>query len=559
MDQFGAPLEEALDKIAHGWIDQGIDLWETTFEEVEPYLSKTEGLLIREEYAQTLQAMGVVDRAKEVDAKIEEVLERDEVEGEVTLHDRDKLLENIARRWNLQTTPDDYHEDSDDSISPPRSESREANPRASPLETPAAPPVVQRPLRRAQSLIIPNRTTTSTEESVKEMNQSVAVEQSVVGDVLFSSCRSFRRPRLQALDLRTDKGKAQWWYSQLEETTHNFMYGEGSKFFGKKADGRSYVPVRIAVLDNGIAHTKKEDKKAMKKYWGRVRGYASFLHGEKPSDALIDETGHGTAVSFQLLKTCPTAEIYICRVVKSTEEELIVDKDAVERAIYEMIDEEKWKVDIINMSFGWDYNDHPGVKKAIATARAQDVLLFASTSNFGVTTLNDMLYPALADEVISVDAADGMGEPATFNPSSIMPGKERFSAPGIGLSSPVHEDEQFDGTSFASPIAAGVAALILEFARQTPLAGSPSVSACLHARDGIALILRAMKKQKGVDPFQFLCPWQLLGDAWGLYGGDGQAFSRRSFVAQDIVQRLRTKFGKKIGDEISTTLCQKRT
>lgn len=304
------------------------------------------------------------------------------------------------------------------------------------------------------------------------------------------------------------------------------------------------------MLDNGIAHTKKVDKSAMKKYWGHVQGYATFIDGEKAADALIDESGHGTAVAVQFMKTCPTAEIFIGRVARCTDGELTVDKNAVERAIYASIDPNKWGVDIINMSFGWDYNDHPGVSKAIAAAKAQGVLMFASTSNYGLTTTNDILYPALADEVISIDAADGTGEPAAFNPSSVLvPGKERFCAPGAGLSTPISE-ELVSGTSFASPIAAGVAALVLEFARQTPLADSPSVSACLHQRHGMVLILRAMSKRKGVDNFQFLCPWEILADPDGIYGGDGHLRSRRYFVAQDIVYRLRKGFGRNIGDDI---------
>jgi len=67
------------------------------------------------------------------------------------------------------------------------------------------------------------------------------------------------------------------------------MYSKGSKFFSKKADGKSYARVKIAVLDNRIAHTKREHKMAMKKYWDSVQGYASFVDGEKAADALDDE------------------------------------------------------------------------------------------------------------------------------------------------------------------------------------------------------------------------------------------------------------------------------
>ncbi|OCK74490.1 subtilisin-like protein [Lepidopterella palustris CBS 459.81] len=339
--------------------------------------------------------------------------------------------------------------------------------------------------------------------------------------------------------------------------THNFMYGLESRYFGFKADGERYKRVKVAILDNGIAYRKREHRNAMRKYWDCVVGYESFIDHENAMDVLNDDSGHGTAVTFQVMKTCPTAEVYICRVVQKIGDKWIVDQDAVARAIYQAADGKNWGVDIINMSFGWDYN-HRVVGKAISFAKDQGVLLFASTSNYGLTTPADILYPASADEVISVDAADGLGNPAGFNPSSVAElGKDRFTAPGIGLCSPI-SDETFDGTSFASPIAAGVAALVLEFARQSPLENCQSVAECLRDRLGMVLVLRAMSKRKGEEKFKFLCPEMLLGDAWGTYGGDGRPGTRRYFVAYELVQILRKSYGKEVGQEVFPTVEERK-
>jgi hypothetical protein len=117
-----------------------------------------------------------------------------------------------------------------------------------------------------------------------------------------------------------------------------------------------------------------------------------------------------------------------------------------------------WEVDIINMSFGWEYIDE-GVEKAISYARRgyyehhgenfekKPVLLFAATSNYGATRPNKRLYPARSEHVISVDSADGYGNAAGGNSGAKdNTGKLRFTALGIDVDcyKPLHL--QPDGT-----------------------------------------------------------------------------------------------------------------
>jgi subtilisin family serine protease len=308
----------------------------------------------------------------------------------------------------------------------------------------------------------------------------------------------------------------------------------------------------VAVLDTGIAYTTRQQKKDLKNYADRIRAGFSFIAGESTADAFNDESGHGTAVAVQVMRTCPTAEVYICRVAKKDQEGMwVVDKGAVAQAIRKAADRAPGGlgVDIINMSFGWDYEDDE-VSKALKFARDKETLLFASTSNDGLR-VQSMLYPARADEVISIDAADENGTPAGFNPSSSF-GRERFTAPGIGITSPGC-DELLKGTSFSSPIAAGIAALVLEFARQFPLSASPTVSDHLRKRRGMVLVLKKMTIAGPGNQFHFLCPWDLLvGPSWEGHGGDGQPGSTRYLVAHQIVSCLRADFGPIVGHEIQT-------
>ncbi|KAL7911731.1 peptidase S8/S53 domain-containing protein [Trichoderma velutinum] len=332
------------------------------------------------------------------------------------------------------------------------------------------------------------------------------------------------------------------WFKNLNSKTHSAINGSGSN------KDNSIKPVKIAVLDTGFAYTEEHDKKSLKPYRHRIKKFASFVEGEIDLEAMKDPSGHGTAVTVQLLKVSLSAVLYICRVATSSKDnsrELIPDKEAVERAI-KMAAEEPgkggWGVDIINMSFGWAFDDHDGVRDAIRFARRQGIHMFASTSNDGLLgPPNDILYPSRAPEVIAIDAADGFGEYTRTTASSVSSyGRgRRFSAPGTKLTSP-HSEVFYDGSSFACAIAAGIGSLVLEFARQPPLQDSKTVQDHLKEMSAMIAILGRMSAEKGPDRFKFLLPWTLLGKP-------GQP---RKFTAYCLVDELRNEFGLAVGSEV---------
>ena len=305
--------------------------------------------------------------------------------------------------------------------------------------------------------------------------------------------------------------------------------------------------MRIAILDTGFACSTEEQKKKTRSFSDKVKRFESFLENAKPGDGEKDEIGHGTAVAYQLTRVCPNAELYIGRVGKLVNNEWTADSGAVVRALEKACD--PWGVDIINMSFGWEDQDDK-VHSALSYAQDKGILLYASVSNFGVLGNNNILYPARSPYVIPVDAADGLGEPASTNSSSesglII---ERFTAPGVRVKGPIGS-ERVSGTSLASPIAAGIAALVLEFARQPPLGCDKDVTKYLKRKDGMVGIFRLMQNQKTSENFKFLCPWYLLSDKKGTYGGNGEPSSRRYYVARRIIEDLRREFGPSIGEKV---------
>ncbi|KAG9186791.1 hypothetical protein G6011_09899 [Alternaria panax] len=143
------------------------------------------------------------------------------------------------------------------------------------------------------------------------------------------------------------------WFEKLEAKTLT-LFRKGQKET-RAMTGAYPKVVRIAILDVGI------DPKCS--FRGRVKTDKSFLEGENGRDYWKDETGHSTAVAYQVARVCPNVEIYIARIAERT--------DAVAS--------EEWKVDIVNMSFGWELqDDEDGVEEAlIKTGNLGRILLLA--------------------------------------------------------------------------------------------------------------------------------------------------------------------------------------
>jgi hypothetical protein len=114
------------------------------------------------------------------------------------------------------------------------------------------------------------------------------------------------------------------------------------------------------------------------------------------------------------------------------------------------------------MSFGFK-DEVPVIRTAInrAADRAlKPCLLFAAASNYAGN--EDVQWPASHDRVICVHAADGIGNKYSLNVGQKHPWKE-FATLGCGVEAFIGPGQQAikNGTSVASPVAAGLAALIL--------------------------------------------------------------------------------------------------
>ena len=87
-------------------------------------------------------------------------------------------------------------------------------------------------------------------------------------------------------------------------------------------------------------------------------------------------------------------------------------------------------------------------------------VMFAAASNGGATGDGKPTYPAREANIICIEACDGLGNRADFNPR--VPKGNSFMTLGVSVPS---QNAFKSGTSFATPLAVAMVANALEFTR----------------------------------------------------------------------------------------------
>jgi subtilisin family serine protease len=137
---------------------------------------------------------------------------------------------------------------------------------------------------------------------------------------------------------------------------------------------------------------------------------------------------------------------------------------------------------------------------AYTAARNAGIVNFASSGNSGNTTMG---YPATASSVNAVGASSRNGQRASFSSygtklAFIAPGQSIYTTDRTGTNGYGSGDyTTIDGTSFSSPYAAGVAALILSV--------NPSLSAAQ-----VESIMQSTCRDIGTVGFDTLTGWGML-------------------------------------------------
>ncbi|KAJ6031362.1 hypothetical protein N7540_002094 [Penicillium herquei] len=217
--------------------------------------------------------------------------------------------------------------------------------------------------------------------------------------------------------------------------------------------------VKVAILDTGI--DLSYDQQLIYDEYSRMQ-YKSWVDSDPEWK---DENGHGTHLATLLLRVAPNAIVHVARVFKK-DRQMLDSAQQIAEAIQHAA--KVWQVDIVVMSFGLESEDemiHRSIKSA---ALDRNVLFFAAASNDGNNRPGGVAWPAKDMNVICVHSGNGRGKPSSFTPSPqdgmrvMVLGESVKSAWPENL--PGGGEKTMDGTSCATPIAAGIAALILDYA-----------------------------------------------------------------------------------------------
>ncbi|RBR10309.1 hypothetical protein FVER53590_11628 [Fusarium verticillioides] len=171
------------------------------------------------------------------------------------------------------------------------------------------------------------------------------------------------------------------------------------------------------------------------------------------------------------------------------------------------------KADIVSMSFGFD--TEPSWKdemdNAIRSAYQSNKLLFAAASNYGANKRRT--YPANATTVFCIHATDGNGNKSGMDP---IPLNNCANFTTLGVAVPCghsNGSESFlSGSSYSTPIAAGIAANLLDQGRVLQRDGILNAEECnrLHGYDGMKRVFELMACK--TDGYDYLAPWNLWHD-----------------------------------------------
>ncbi|KAH7191548.1 hypothetical protein BKA60DRAFT_584621 [Fusarium oxysporum] len=249
------------------------------------------------------------------------------------------------------------------------------------------------------------------------------------------------------------------WIQCMEDFTKAFLQ------IKQPSDSSS---VQVALIDDGVDTTNRLLQG--KTYYGR--SFAFNDSGKRNYPYWMSDSDHGTIMASFIRKLCPTANIYIIKVAtrqgRQNSNRLTIDVPSAVEAINHAVDR---GAKIISMSWSVKRPADEGLRQrfnnAVQRAVDHNTIMLCASSDQGERG-NDETYPHDANRanIIRIGAATATGNNAEYvnknNIDFLFPGHEIFlkgSKPETELGD-VHK-----GSSVATAIASGLAALILECIR----------------------------------------------------------------------------------------------
>ncbi|KAH0559857.1 hypothetical protein GP486_003622 [Trichoglossum hirsutum] len=263
--------------------------------------------------------------------------------------------------------------------------------------------------------------------------------------------------------------------------------------------------VKIAILDTGCDleadhFTSRPTDEA------RLTGHWRDFVGSSIEPIDMDKGRHGTALATLLFRVALNAEIFVARVAENAVG-LDQAKDHIAEAIRYAAAE--WRVDIVSMSFGFAH-EVKSITDAIGEAirvKKDRIIFFAAAANDGSNS--EEMFPASLENVISVRGTDHVGSfVPEFNPPT-WPNNEGSKLYGtLGQNVPydwADDSLTMSGCSLATPILAGITALIVQYVSQNATTGV-NVQRLIRTRNGILQVFRQIAVNHAQNR-SYVAPW----------------------------------------------------
>lgn len=302
----------------------------------------------------------------------------------------------------------------------------------------------------------------------KKLNFVTFFQETKPGVILKTANNKFNK----IIDLAIDPADYGNSYNQLEQLKGNYLHNLG--FRGKG--------IHIAVLDAGFYQANEINAFDSLRFSNRILGIRDFVD---PSANFYQQNYHGMSVLScmaaniprKIIGTAPDASYYLFRSEDAATEFLIEEDNWVAAA--ELAD--SLGVDIINSSLGYSEYDDPKqnhtysdmngkknrVTKGANMAFDKGILVFSSAGNEGNKPWKYILSPADGEKVIAVGSVDLANKRSVF--SSLGPAYGGAVKPNVvAMGSATHVVVSngslgyLNGTSFSSPVLAGMAACLLQ-------------------------------------------------------------------------------------------------
>lgn len=306
-------------------------------------------------------------------------------------------------------------------------------------------------------------------EKVSNLSFVSLVQLTKPGNVLKSARNKFNEQEMPANYSPTHYGRA---YKQLEQLNGQYLHNKGYRGKG----------IYIAVLDAGFWHVDQIEAFDSLRSTGRILGFRDFVN---PDSDFYQEHSHGMSVLSTMggnipgimVGTAPDASFYLYRSEDDASEYLVEEDHWVAAA--ELAD--SVGSDVINSSLGYytfddstmnhSYSDMNGNKNRVTQAAnmafQKGMLVFNSAGNEGTNAWRRIIAPSDGENVIAVAAVDSLGSRASFSsvgpayggavkPNVAARGRLTYLVTGNGVLG------FSNGTSFSSPVLAGMGACLLQ-------------------------------------------------------------------------------------------------